>query len=102
MAMKLRLARKGCKNRAYYWIMAADARAPRCTGKEKVGTYDPLKSKEDPLRVVLKSDRIQHWLKCGAQPTQTVRRFLSKAGLMAPQVFPPKKTAPAQKEASSS
>jgi small subunit ribosomal protein S16 len=92
MAMKLRLARHGRKDRPYYWIMAADARAPRSTGKEKIGSYDPLRAKDDPQRVVLNTERAAYWLKCGAQPTDRVHRFLAQAGLVTPKTFPPRTT----------
>ena len=89
MAMKLRLARHGRKDRAYYWIMAADSRSPRSTGKEKLGTYDPLRSKNDPQRVTLNTERAAYWLKCGAQPTDRVHRFLAQAGLVPAKKFLP-------------
>ena len=94
MAMKLRLARHGRKDRPYYWIMAADARSPRNTGKEKLGTYDPLRAKEDPQRLQMDVERIQHWLSRGAEPTDRVRRFLGHAGLLPKMEFPdtPKKS----------
>ena len=88
MAFKLRLARHGAKKRPFYWIMAADARAPRETGKEKLGTYNPFLNKDDPLRLQLKEERIRYWLSCGAQPTDRVRVFLEKAAILAPR--PPK------------
>jgi small subunit ribosomal protein S16 len=93
MALKLRLARHGAKKRPFYWIMAADSRKPRETGKEKLGTYNPLLSKTDPLRVQLNQERIAHWLSCGAQPTETVRRFLEKAGIIKPTIKPYQKLA---------
>ena len=82
MALKLRLARHGAKKRPFYWIVAADARCPRETGKEKLGTYNPLLSKDDPQRLQLKEDRISYWLSCGAQPTDRVRLFLEIASLL--------------------
>jgi|NOAtaT_6_FD_contig_21_6566032_length_547_multi_5_in_0_out_0_1 small subunit ribosomal protein S16 len=84
MAFKLRLARHGAKKRPFYWIMAADARLTRETGKEKLGTYDPFC--KDDKRVILKEDRIRYWLSCGAQPTDRVRSFLEKAGILPPSV----------------
>src|SRR3569623_829160 len=80
--LKIRLARGGAKKRPYYSIVVADSHSPR-DGRfiEKVGAYDPLKKKDDPLRVTLKVERIQEWLKKGAQPTDRVARELSKAGL---------------------
>ena len=66
-------------------IVVADIRAPR-DGKfiEKVGTFDPLKDKGDESRLNLQMDRIKHWLGNGAQPTDTVHRFLSDAGILNP------------------
>jgi small subunit ribosomal protein S16 len=83
MSLKIRLTRAGAKKRPYYRIVVADARSPR-DGRfiEKVGTYDPMKPKDDPARVVLEAEKIQTWLSKGAQPTDRVLRFLDAAGLM--------------------
>ena len=83
MAIKLRLARGGSKKRPFYSIVAADVRAPR-DGRfiEKVGTYNPLLSKDDPNRVQYKEDRVKHWLSVGAKPTDRVARFLAAGGLV--------------------
>jgi small subunit ribosomal protein S16 len=83
--LKIRLARGGAKKRPYYSIVVADSHSPR-DGRfiEKVGTYDPLLPKDGPngdQRVSLKVERIQEWIKKGAQPTDRVARFLSKEGL---------------------
>lgn len=80
--LKIRLARGGAKKRPYYSIVVADSHSPR-DGRfiEKVGAYDPLIAKDKPGRVVLKTERIQEWLKKGAQPTDRVARFLSAEGL---------------------
>ena len=85
MSVKIRLSRHGAKKRPYYRIVVADIRAPR-DGKfiEKVGTFDPLKDKSDESRLNLEIDRIKHWLGNGAQPTDTVHRFLSDAGVLKP------------------
>lgn len=97
MAFKLRLARHGAKKRPFYWIMAADARCPRETGKEKLGTYNPLLSKDDPLRIQLKEERIRYWLSCGAQPTDRVRSFLEKASILTPKTVSGSKKEAVQK-----
>jgi len=83
MALKIRLSRGGAKKRPFYKIVLADARSPR-DGKflEKLGTYNPMLPQEHAERLVLKNDRIQHWLSMGAQPTDRVARFFSDAGLM--------------------
>lgn len=84
MALKVRLSRQGRKKLPYYAIIVADSRAPR-DGRylEKVGTYNPLLKKDDPNRVKLNVERIQHWIKQGALPTDRVAIFLGKAGLIA-------------------
>lgn len=62
-----------------YHIVAADSRTAR-SGKflEIVGRYDPLKQ---PMQVTTKDERIFHWLKRGALPTDTVRSLLQRTGL---------------------
>lgn len=83
MSLKIRLARGGAKKRPYYSIVVADSRSPR-DGRfiEKVGAYNPILKSDDPNRVTLKIERIQDWMKKGAQPTDRVARFLDQAGLM--------------------
>ena len=82
MALKLRLARGGTKKRPFYHIVVADARSPR-DGRfiEKLGTFNPLLAKDNEGRVVLNTERAQHWLSVGAQPTDRVLRFLDAAGV---------------------
>jgi small subunit ribosomal protein S16 len=81
MSLKIRLARAGTKKRPYYHVVIADARSPR-DGRfiEKLGTYNPL-LKDDSEKVKINSERAQHWLSVGAQPTDRVLRFLDAAGL---------------------
>ena len=81
--LKIRLARGGAKKRPYYSIVVADSHSPR-DGRfiEKVGSYNPLLKKDDPNRVVLKVERIQEWIKKGAQPTDRVARELGKLDLV--------------------
>jgi small subunit ribosomal protein S16 len=81
--LKIRLARGGAKKRPYYSIVIADSHSPR-DGRfiEKVGTYNPLLKKDDPIRVTLKIERLQEWISKGAQPTDRVARFLSAEGLV--------------------
>ena len=82
MALKIRLARGGSKQRPYYQIVVADARSPR-DGRflEKVGSWNPMLAKDNPQRVELKTDLIKEWIAKGAQPTDRVLRFLAEAGL---------------------
>jgi len=81
--LKIRLARGGAKKRPYYSIVVADSRSPR-DGRfiEKLGTYNPMLDRSHADRVTLKTERIQHWLRVGALPTDRVARFLGDAGLI--------------------
>ena len=83
MATKIRLARGGSKKRPFYSIVVADVRAPR-DGRfiEKIGTFNPLLAKDNEQRVVLNTERAQHWLSEGAKPTDKVLRFLDEAGIL--------------------
>ena len=83
MAAKIRLSRGGAKKRPYYYIVVAEATAPR-DGRyiEQIGTHNPMLPKDHADRVKLDLDRAKHWLSVGAQPTDRVARFLDKAGLL--------------------
>ena len=82
MSLKIRLARAGAKKRPFYRIVIADSRSPR-DGRfiEKIGSYNPMLKHDDPQRVTFNTERMQHWLKVGAQPTDRIAMFLGKAGL---------------------
>ena len=82
MALKIRLSRGGAKKRPFYHVVVADSRSPR-DGRfiERVGSYNPMVPKEHPERIILKVERIQHWMSVGALPTDRVARFLSDAGM---------------------
>lgn len=84
MPLRIRLARGGAKKRPFYRIVVADGRSPR-DGRfiERVGTYNPMLARDHADRVVLKEERIKHWIGCGAQPSDRVARFLGVAGIMA-------------------
>jgi len=100
MALKIRMTRGGAKKRPFYSIVVTDSRNPR-DGRfiEKVGTYNPMLDRGHKDRVVLKSERIQHWIKMGATPSDRVARFLGDAGLAPkPEIREtPKKSAPRAK-----
>ena len=89
MSLKIRLARGGAKKRPFYRIVVADSRMPR-DGRfiERVGTYNPMLPKEHPERIELKTERIQHWLSVGAQPSDRVARFLGTADIIAMRGIP--------------
>lgn len=82
MSLKIRLARGGTKKRPHYRIVVAESRMPR-DGRfiEKLGVYDPMLPHESPERVKFDAERIKHWLKMGAQPSERIAYFLAKAGL---------------------
>ena len=100
MSLKIRLSRGGAKKRPFYRIVIADARAPR-DGRfvERIGTFDPLKAKDDATRLVLDVEKAKDWLTKGAQPTDRVLRLLDGLGLAKrdarsnPQKAQPKKKA---------
>lgn len=80
MAVKIRLARRGKKNHAYFHIVVADSRSPR-DGRfiEQIGSYNP---NTNPATIVLDSEKALQWLHNGAQPTETTRRILSYEGIL--------------------
>ena len=82
MSLKIRLSRGGAKKRPFYRIVVADARMPR-DGRfvEKIGTFDPMKPKDDALRLVLDVEKAKSWLVKGAQPTDRVLRLFDSVGV---------------------
>ena len=80
MAVKIRLRRMGAKKNPIYRIIVADERSPR-DGKfiAELGTYDPL---ANPAAITVDAEKAQTWIKNGAQPTDTVRGLLKKAGVL--------------------
>jgi small subunit ribosomal protein S16 len=82
MSLKIRLSRGGAKKRPFYRIVVADARMPR-DGRfvEKIGTFDPVKAKDDVQRLILDVEKAKAWLAKGAQPTDRVLRLLDGLGL---------------------
>lgn len=74
MPVKIRLARMGRSKIAKYRIVAADSRMRR-DGRflEAVGTYDP---QANPKKFEFNAERMNHWIKNGAQPTVTVKNLL--------------------------
>ena len=77
--VKIRLRRMGAKKAPFYRIVVADSRYPR-DGRffEEIGTYDP---KANPAELKVDVERAQAWIKTGAQPTETVKSLLKKAGV---------------------
>jgi small subunit ribosomal protein S16 len=80
MSVKIRLARHGKKNFAYFHVIVADVRAPR-DGRfiERIGTYNP---NTNPAEIEIDADKALEWINKGAQPTETCRRILSYKGVL--------------------
>jgi len=78
VAVKIRLKRMGKIRTPFYRIVVADARTKR-DGRviEEIGTYNP---KTDPSIIKVDSERAQHWLSVGAQPSEPVLALLRKTG----------------------
>jgi small subunit ribosomal protein S16 len=79
VAVKIRLARHGSKKNPIYRVIVADARVPR-DGRaiEEIGRYNP---QTQPSLIEIDADRAREWLSRGAQPTATVRKLLTIAGV---------------------
>ena len=78
--VKIRLRRMGAKKAPFYRIVVAAARSPR-DGRciEEIGTYHPLLASDN---ITVDVEKAQAWIKNGAQPTDTVRGLLKKAGVL--------------------
>ncbi len=78
MSVKIRLTRLGDKKSPFYRVVVSDSRKAR-DGEyiEKLGTYNPL---VNPAEIKVDVERANYWLSNGAQPTETVKTILVKAG----------------------
>ena len=79
MAVRIRLQRHGKKRRPFYRLVAADSRSQR-DGRfiERIGHYDPM---TDPANIVIDAEKALKWLRTGAQPSDTAKDLMSKAGV---------------------
>ena len=79
MSVRIRLKRLGAKKRPSYRVVVADQRSPR-DGRfiENIGRYQPL---DDPSLIEIDEERALHWLRVGAQPSNTVRVLMTKVGI---------------------
>ena len=79
MAVKIRQRRLGAKKNPFDRIVVADSRYPR-DGRfiEEIGYYNPL---QDPAEIKVDAEKAQKWIANGAQPTDTVKDLLKKAGV---------------------
>ncbi len=78
--VKIRLKRMGANKKPFYRVVVADSRSPR-DGRfiEEIGYFNPL---TEPATVKIDEEKAQKWLANGAQPTDTVRSLLKKAGVL--------------------
>jgi small subunit ribosomal protein S16 len=76
MSVTIRMSRHGAKKKPFYRIVVSDRRFPR-DGRyiEQVGTYDP-RAKTGGVK--LNREKIDEWIKKGAQPSQTVSELMKK------------------------
>jgi len=82
LAAKIKLQRKGTKNKPFYRIVVQDeSAAPSSRVVEIIGQYDPLK---EPAVFNVDQEKIKGWLAKGAEPTEKVRILLGKAGILPP------------------
>ena len=79
MSVVIRLKTMGTKKKIKHRVVVTDTRFPR-NGRflEEIGYWDP--SHEPPV-VKIKAERVQHWVKLGAKPSETVKSVLKKAGV---------------------
>lgn len=79
MAVRIRLKRMGAKKKPFYRIVVADSKSPR-DGRfiEEIGYYNPT---TEPMTLKVDLEKAQQWLARGAQPSDTVKALLSKAGV---------------------
>ncbi len=77
--VKIRLTRMGAHKKPFYRLIVADSRARR-DGPfiEILGTYDPLK---EPSEIKIDLEKAKYWLQKGAQPTDTAKRLMQRAGI---------------------
>ena len=83
MAVRIRLKRMGAKKKPFYRLVATDSRSA-VSGKfiEILGHYNPLK---EPEQLEVNEEKVRSWLARGAKPSDTARRLLVKAGIIAPE-----------------
>ena len=76
MAVKIRLRRMGAHKKPFYRIVVADVRSPR-DGKciEEIGYFNPM---VEPADIKLDMEKVNKWIKNGAQPTQRVKSIINK------------------------
>ena len=78
--VKIRLKRMGAHKAPFYRVVVADSRNARdAKNIEEIGTYNPL---TDPAEIKIDAEAAKKWLATGAQPTETAKALLKKAGII--------------------
>ena len=76
--LRIRLKRVGAKKHPAYRIVVADSRKPRDGAfVEQLGHYNPM---TDPPTIVLDHDKVEEWMRKGAQPSDSVNQILRSRG----------------------
>ena len=100
MALRIRLARGGARNRPFYRLVVAENTAPR-DGRfvEKIGYYNPLVEKDNKEYFVVNEEKAKYWLSVGAKPSDRVAKLLFTKNLCEKPIIreTPKKSAPKKK-----
>ncbi len=79
--VRIRLRRMGARHQPFYRIVVADKESPRDGAFiEIIGTYNP---RTQPETIIVKEDRVYHWMRVGAQPSESVMQLLKKTGTAA-------------------
>ncbi|MFA5103659.1 MAG: 30S ribosomal protein S16 [Candidatus Margulisiibacteriota bacterium] len=98
MSAKIRLLRLGTRGKPFYRVVVMDESSARNSKTiEILGTYDPRK---EPASFEVSKEKVEAWLKKGALPTDTVRKYLGKAGILSPVNFDKAKKRAPKKEVS--
>jgi small subunit ribosomal protein S16 len=80
--LAIRLRRTGSKKRAYFRVVVTDSRAARDSSfVEVLGHYNP---RTTPEKLVLNQERLDHWVKVGAQPSDSVRTLVARMPVVPP------------------
>lgn len=99
MATKIRLTRMGDKKTPFYRVVVADSRCARNGSYiENLGTYNPM---VNPAEIKLNKERVDYWLKNGAQMSETAKELLVKSGIVEKKAYrapKPKQMPPQKKE----
>ena len=75
--LAIRLTRMGAKKKPFYRVVVVEKRSKRDGSfVEIVGHYNPI---SNPAQLVINHERVDYWIRCGAQPTDTVRSLIRKS-----------------------